>query len=291
MSNVYRRRKKQTSSEKDDKNSSSSNEKETKNSLELNILLGLVVFRLCNVGLVQTWFVPDEYWQAPEVAHKMVYDYGYQTWEWKEGIRGYSYPLIFAILFRCIQFLRIDWPKVVIYSPRILQAICGAVGELFVYKFAKLIWGTKAAWWTLYCHITSWFIFYCITRTLTNSMETVFISVALYYWQLSESRNLTEPAKSSSVYKALFLASISCLVRPTAMIVWFPLGIARLWSSKSQLKFFFKFILPVSIVAMVFSIALDSWFYNKLILVQYNFLHFNIIQNIGELYGTHPWHW
>jgi hypothetical protein len=25
--------------------------------------------------------------------------------------------------------------------------------------------------------------------------------------------------------------------------------------------------------------------------VQYNFLYFNILQNIGELYGTHPWHW
>ena len=34
-----------------------------------------VAFRLINCFLVQTSFVPDEYWQSLEVAHFMVFEY------------------------------------------------------------------------------------------------------------------------------------------------------------------------------------------------------------------------
>lgn len=34
-----------------------------------------VVFRLINCFLVQTSFVPDEYWQSLEVSHRMVFEY------------------------------------------------------------------------------------------------------------------------------------------------------------------------------------------------------------------------
>jgi phosphatidylinositol glycan class B len=37
------------------------------------LFLGLVVFRLANIFLNQTWFVPDEYWQSQEVAHKLAF--------------------------------------------------------------------------------------------------------------------------------------------------------------------------------------------------------------------------
>lgn len=288
---VSLRKKQQATDKKDDVDEISSILKRSRGVSEVNILLGLIIFRLCNVFLVQTWFVPDEYWQGPEVAHGMVYGYGYKTWEWREGIRGYSYPLLFAILFKCIGFLRLDLPKIIVYSPRILQAICGALGEFYAYKFARLIISPKGAWWMLFCQVTSWFTFYCITRTITNSMETVLISIALYYWQFSQCNNRTEPVKRTSLLKALILASLSCLVRPTAMVVWLPLGFSRLWNSKSHCNFLFKNIFPVGIGAIAFSVALDSWFYHKFIFVQYNFLYFNIMQNIGEIYGTHPWHW
>ena len=37
------------------------------------LFLWIVCFRLLNAALVQTAFDPDETWQGPEVAHRMVF--------------------------------------------------------------------------------------------------------------------------------------------------------------------------------------------------------------------------
>lgn len=34
--------------------------------------------------------------------------YGYLTWEWKAGIRGFSYPLIFAFIYKLLHFINYD---------------------------------------------------------------------------------------------------------------------------------------------------------------------------------------
>ena len=34
-----------------------------------------LLLRLINILLSQTWFVPDEYWQAQEVAHNLAFGY------------------------------------------------------------------------------------------------------------------------------------------------------------------------------------------------------------------------
>lgn len=41
----------------------------------LRVAVFSVVFRLINCFLVQTNFVPDEYWQSLEVSHHMVFKY------------------------------------------------------------------------------------------------------------------------------------------------------------------------------------------------------------------------
>ena len=38
--------------------------------------LGLAVFRALAALSVRTYFNPDEYWQGPEVAHKLVFGTG-----------------------------------------------------------------------------------------------------------------------------------------------------------------------------------------------------------------------
>lgn len=41
----------------------------------LRVAVFSVLFRLLNCFLVQTSFVPDEYWQSLEVSHHMVFKY------------------------------------------------------------------------------------------------------------------------------------------------------------------------------------------------------------------------
>lgn len=40
------------------------------------LCLGLLLFRCLDSLLVRTFFSPDEYWQGPEVAHRLVFGTG-----------------------------------------------------------------------------------------------------------------------------------------------------------------------------------------------------------------------
>ena len=94
---------------------------------------------LCNIirSSLRTFFEADEFWQGPEVAHKLVFGYGHLTWEWAEGLRSYLHPLLFAVLYKTIAFLRIDTPLIVSLSPRLLQALFAAVADVHVYAKSK----------------------------------------------------------------------------------------------------------------------------------------------------------
>lgn len=72
-------------------------------------LFGLfVTIRLASIVFTQTWFVPDEYWQSQEPAHRLVFNYGYLTWEWRVGIRSYLYPLVIASWYKILDLLSLD---------------------------------------------------------------------------------------------------------------------------------------------------------------------------------------
>lgn len=66
---------------------------------------------------MRSYFAPDEYWQSVEIAHKMVFGYGYETWEWTipTPIRSTLHPLIYAIPYKLLQFLSLDTPFMIVY--------------------------------------------------------------------------------------------------------------------------------------------------------------------------------
>lgn len=47
--------------------------------------------------------------------------YGHLTWEWKEGIRSYFHPLLFAFLYRILAFLHLDKSLLMVVTCRMLM--------------------------------------------------------------------------------------------------------------------------------------------------------------------------
>ena len=43
---------------------------------ERSLFVWLLLFRILNAILIKTFFVPDEFWQGPEIAHRVVFGYG-----------------------------------------------------------------------------------------------------------------------------------------------------------------------------------------------------------------------
>ncbi|CAB4434440.1 unnamed protein product [Rhizophagus irregularis] len=120
-------------------------EENSKEKRPLNLILNnqnrllscLILFRIINAIFTKTYFNPDEYWQSVEVAHYLVFGYGYLTWEWKEKIRSIAHPLLFATLYKNLAILGLDKGNLFIYAPRIFQAVFAGIGDLYTYKLAK----------------------------------------------------------------------------------------------------------------------------------------------------------
>lgn len=62
-----------------------------------------VVQALCTS---QTLYQPDEFWQALEIAHRLVFSYGYRTWEWTNAppIRSIVHPATFVPLYTLLRW-------------------------------------------------------------------------------------------------------------------------------------------------------------------------------------------
>jgi GPI mannosyltransferase 3 len=75
-----------------------------------NTVLIAVSIRLLLSLSTQTFFQPDEYFQSLEVAHRLVFGYGYLTWEWmsQAPIRSIAYPLIYAPTYWILKFIKLD---------------------------------------------------------------------------------------------------------------------------------------------------------------------------------------
>ncbi|XP_008335169.1 GPI mannosyltransferase 3 [Cynoglossus semilaevis] len=254
------------------------------NGLRVRLFVFCLVLRLINCLLVQTSFVPDEYWQSLEVSHHMVFNYGYLTWEWKEGIRGFSYPLLFAVLYKILYLLNYDSVLLLKWIPRIFQALLAAFADVKFFFLVRSFESQDVAKWTFFCHLCSWFTWFCCTRTLTNTMETTITSLALCYFPLAGS-------KTHSSKKYLALVAMAVIFRPTALIVWFPLLMYHFWKEDNKQRLITHSYIPLGVSAVMISTTIDCIFYGKWTMVQFNFLKFNIFHGVADFYGSHPWHW
>ncbi|KAH1216137.1 GPI mannosyltransferase 3 [Glycine max] len=195
-----------------------------------------LAFRMVNSVLVQTYFNPDEHWQGPEIAHRIAFGYGHLTWEWKQGIRSYLHPIIFVPLYRLLALLHLDTPWLMMRAPRLLQSVFSAVGDLYLYKLAAVLFGDSVAKWTLFSQLSNWFMFYCFSRTLSNSLETVLTLVSLYFWPCMR------PSSNCSFVSrkwGLAVAAVACAIRPTSAITWLYVGLLELFKAHDRFKFIF----------------------------------------------------
>jgi phosphatidylinositol glycan class B len=90
-------------------------------SLSLFRFLSLLALRLFLCACLQTSFVPDEYWQGPEVAHALAFGRGELTWEWQAALRSALHPALIAVVYKALAFVALDTPAVIAAAPMYLQ--------------------------------------------------------------------------------------------------------------------------------------------------------------------------
>ncbi|XP_051156089.1 GPI mannosyltransferase 3, partial [Leptopilina boulardi] len=238
-------------------------------------LFFLIIWRLCSVFIVQTFHVPDEYWQSVEVAHKLTFNYGYLTWEWTAKIRSYIYPFLISILYHILRLLHIDHVTLLIYLPRIFQALLSAYSD---YRF--YIWSKSK--WSLFSLSINWYWYYCSSRTLINSFETSLTTIALsiFPWRNRENN-----------FFFLWIIGFLFTIRPTSAIIWLPLCIYHFCTRSKDMFLLIKNYLLIGITCLSISILIDSLCYEKFVITSWEFFKINVMNNISESYGIENPFW
>ncbi|ETV98749.1 hypothetical protein, variant 1 [Aphanomyces invadans] len=259
----------------------------------------LVVFRVFNALFVRTYFNPDEFWQSSEVAHHMVFGYGYLTWEWQPHaqLRGYAHPAIFALLYKSLQLLGLDSRWAVAYGPRILEGVFTAITDIFLYKLARTYFDASTAKYALLCQISSWFVFFALSRTFSNSIEACCTTIALSYWpwHFMSGQAKRESGESTTERRhlriAVAFAALGCIFRPTNAVLWVFLASSLLVRSTSPVSLILSTFMPIGVVSIAAMAVVDRIGYGEWTFVPFNFMKFNVLEGKDKLYGVHPWHW
>ncbi|ETI28974.1 hypothetical protein G647_01426 [Cladophialophora carrionii CBS 160.54] len=226
-----------------------------------SVLLFLLAFRLVNALIVQTFFQPDEYFQALEPAWQWAFGKeagAWITWEWKHHLRSAIHPAIFGICYQLADvlagLLRLQHhprAEVLLAAPKILQALFAALSDFYTWKLASGIYGAQspAALTALALTVASPWQWFCSTRTFSNSLETTLTIVALYNWPwhwalpLRNREETTAPpddhvvrSRDKSAHRAestddltrlrrsLLCAAVAVILRPTNVLIWMTLS-------------------------------------------------------------------
>ncbi len=173
--------------------------------------------------------------------------------------------------------------------------------------------------WTIICQLVSWFNAYCLVRTYSTSVEASLIVLGVYLLlhdvfpprggaadtssrtrsSSSTSRKTTTGDSILASYSNfrscewIIIAALCIAIRPSSALFW---GATSLWyltcwcPVKQRLKKAFLGIF-IGILVLVSTSVLDRLWYQRWVLVPWNFFAFNLLHGGSELYGAHPWHW
>jgi GPI mannosyltransferase 3 len=248
----------------------------------LTVVTSLLIIRLFHLYIVRSWYVPDEYWQSLEIAHYVTFGYGYRTWEWIVGIRSYISISWIVILYKILKYFSLDTLQLLIWSPRFLQTLFSTFSDYcfvcWIQKHAKC----SNVFWPVVCYMSSPFLAYCSTRTLVNTLETNLTTIALYYYPWS--------LKNKDV-KFLWIVALACIIRPTTIIVWFPLIMFDFFAHKRYTVNNLIRYICIGLTSFIFSITLDTYLHGSFVVTQWNFLYYNIIKKVNAHYSVEHWYW
>lgn len=159
-----------------------------------------------------------------------------------------------------------------------MHCILTAIGDFLFYTHVKRVYGENHALLASSIRCISWFTIYTCSRSLTNNLEELFCIIVMFCF--------------SSKKNFLFhlFAFIAFCVRPTAAINLIPIYAYAFFSTKSKLDFIRNFFIS-GICAFSINTLIDSHFHDSLLISPFNFFYYNVFNNVGVHYGTHPWHW
>ncbi|KAJ3810838.1 glycosyltransferase family 22 protein [Lentinula lateritia] len=255
------------------------------------------VIRIFIALCTRTVFQPDEYFQALEPAHQIVFGYGHLTWEWlsPQPIRSIVYPALNVPIYWILKQTGLDsygriGDFLMVNSPRVLHGSFAALTDIWLCKLTRRTIGGRYESSALLLSLTSLFHALSLSRSLSNSLETSLTTIALTYYPWD---GFFAAQTRSDIQKMLFFAAMACSVRITNAIIWAFLLPSLFWRMRSNSKLLIMSCFDIAIIGGVtlgIIFVLDTIYYAQPTFTPFSFLVTNL-SGVSLFYGNSPWHY
>jgi GPI mannosyltransferase 3 len=225
---------------------------------------------------------PDEVFQTLEPAHRLAFGYGIITWEWREGIRSWVFPVFIAGVMKCTDWLGKGSTGYLI-SIRVLLSALSLTTIWFGFVWAKRTSGNAAAVISAAACAIWYELIGFAPRAMPEVVATDVLLVGLYLGVYPE---------TSSDRRRKFVAGLLCGLAMSLRIQLAPAAVfAGLYFSRDTWKKNLPAVLagaliPISIFGITDAVTWQHPF-------QSMYLYFweNAINGKSLQYGSAPWYW
>ncbi|XP_077402409.1 alpha-1,2-mannosyltransferase ALG9 isoform X2 [Vanacampus margaritifer] len=223
----------------------------------------------------------DETFNYWEPMHYLLYGTGMQTWEYSPlyAIRSYAYLWLHA-LPACLHAHVLQTSKVLVfYFVRCVLAFCCCVCELYFYKAVCKKFGLHVGRLMLAFLVVSTGMFSSSAAFLPSSFCMYTTLVAMTGWFQDCTPLAIAGVAAGTIVGWPFSALIGVPIAFDLLVI------------KKQWKSFITWSAVALLLLLGPLVAVDSFFYGKLVVTPLNILLYNVFTPHGpDLYGTEPWH-
>jgi len=177
--------------------------------------------------------------------------------------------------------LGLDYFIVVKLCPYIAHSFLVMISDRYLWAIGKRTVGKHATRIALVFYLTNRYYNEMFIRCFTNTIETIFIIVAFYYYLNVKNRF----DKNTVILTAL--VSLATLMRNTSIVGWIPLLIHKVIFDGSLIPFILGIIF-VLIPTIGVGIFFDSLYFGELTITSLNFVKVNIVEGLSKYFGTDP---
>lgn len=279
----------------------------------------LLFVHAIHITLISTYWIPDEWYQGPELAHKAIFGQGLDTWETTDGraLRAGAWPLALSGIYKGLDLVGLASNRFAYhYSPYALSVIAGVGTDVAISMLAFVLTGSRRiALFSLFAWISNWWTTAFTARLLVSNWANLLTVVGLIIWPWPSSLEgpLRKPGNLKLLPRyheivnsihgrrrvALFLAGLSVYLRPPQALIWVALivtalidegcrvlrRLAPLNALKWLLNVTFWDAIPSGLVAAGIGAGCDYVWYGRPVFSPLHFLEWNVVVGVGSEYG------
>jgi hypothetical protein len=243
----------------------------------LLLLGGLVIglaARLAFAFLDDGLLWPDEYYQSLEPAHRAVFGYGWQAWEFLEGARHWTLPGFVALIIRVANGVGLDYLAAV----ETVFCITGAATSLAVFSLARAQGASRLSSAVVATAFSLMGLaIYLSPRAMGETLSALPITLALARAVRAESRSPSDVL----VIGALLALGVALRLQ-NGLFCLFVLGLLFRTQRRAALQ-----LLGVLVLGALLYGAIDWLTWGKPFHSALTYLRFNLIEGKSSAFGTH----